>query len=89
MSWWRRGWLLLLLLLLWPITGFVRYALAFEPGAGPQGGEAIALLALLCDVVTVVYVFLGGDLSARFLAKALLVAVMGGLVLAYYRDEME
>ncbi|WP_299908849.1 DUF5671 domain-containing protein [uncultured Paracoccus sp.] len=49
----------------------------------------IALLALLCDVVTVVYVFLGGDLSARFLAKALLVAVMGGLVLAYYRDEME
>ena len=47
MSWWRRGWLLLLLLLLWPITGFVRYALAFEPGAGPQGGESIALLAML------------------------------------------
>lgn len=49
----------------------------------------VALLALLGDVVTVVYVFLGGDLSARFVAKAVLVAIMGGLVLAYYRDEME
>lgn len=49
----------------------------------------IALLALLGDVVTVVYVFLSGELSARFVAKALLVAIMGGLVLAYYRDEME
>ena len=47
MSWWRKAWLLLLLLLLWPINGFVRYALAFEPGAGPQGGEVIALLALI------------------------------------------
>ena len=49
----------------------------------------VALLALLCDVVTVVYVFLGGELSLRFVAKALLVAIMGGLVLAYYKDEME
>lgn len=49
----------------------------------------VALLVLLGDLVTVVYVFLSGDMSARFVAKAALVAVMGGLVLAYYRDEME
>ncbi|TRW97319.1 hypothetical protein FNJ84_07305 [Paracoccus sp. M683] len=49
----------------------------------------IAMLTLLGDLVTVVYVFLNGDLSLRFVAKAGLVAVMGVLVLAYYRDEMD
>lgn len=49
----------------------------------------VAVLTLLGDLVTVVYVFLNGDLSLRFIAKAVLVAVMGGLVLAYYRDEMD
>jgi hypothetical protein len=47
LSWSRKLWLLLLALLLWPIAGFVRYALSFTPGAGPQGGEAVAVLALL------------------------------------------
>ena len=49
----------------------------------------IAVLVLLGDVVSTVYVFLNGDLSTRFVAKAALVAVMGALVLAYYRDEMD
>ena len=46
----RRRWILwgvLLLLCLWPVWLFTRYALDFEPGGGPQGGEAVALLALL------------------------------------------
>ena len=54
-----------------------------------SGTMLIAVLVLLGDLVTTVYVFLNGDLSLRFVAKAGLVALMGGLVLAYYRDEMD
>ncbi len=43
----RKLWLGALALFLWPVLWFVRYALAFTPGAGPQGGEAVAVLALL------------------------------------------
>ncbi|MFV0384210.1 DUF5671 domain-containing protein [Paracoccus sp. (in: a-proteobacteria)] len=49
----------------------------------------VAALVLLGDLVAVVYVFLNGGMSLRFVAKALLVAVMGLLVLAYFRDEMD
>lgn len=41
------AWGVVLGLLLWPVWLFTRYALDFVPGAGPQGGEAVALLALL------------------------------------------
>lgn len=48
----------------------------------------IAALVLLGDLVAVLYAFLNGELTLRFLAKAALVALIGGLVFAYYRDEM-
>lgn len=48
----------------------------------------LAALALLGDVVAVVYAVLSGDLTVRFVAKAALVAVLGGLAFAYYRDEL-
>ncbi len=47
MSRWRILWAVLCVLLLWPVLWFTRYALDFVPGAGPQGGEAVALLAIL------------------------------------------
>lgn len=49
----------------------------------------LAALALLSDMVAVVHAVLSGDLTARFAAKAALIAVLGGLVLAYYRDELD
>ncbi|MCQ0971823.1 DUF5671 domain-containing protein [Paracoccus sp. TK19116] len=49
----------------------------------------IAILALVCDLVTVLYVFLNGDLSSRFIAKVALVAIEGALVLAYCREELD
>lgn len=49
----------------------------------------IAALVLLGDLVAVVYAALTGDLTLRFAAKAVLVAVMGGLVLAYYRGDLD
>ncbi|AUH35566.1 DUF5671 domain-containing protein [Paracoccus tegillarcae] len=49
----------------------------------------LASLALLGDLVAVVYAFLNGDMTAQFLAKALLVAIMAGLIFGYYKDEMD
>lgn len=49
----------------------------------------LASLALLGDVVAVVNALLEGELTARFIAKAALIALIGGLAFAYYRDELD
>lgn len=49
----------------------------------------IALLALMGDLVSAIYALLSGGLTLRFLAKALLVGLLAGLVLAYYRDDLD
>ncbi|PZO63225.1 MAG: hypothetical protein DI498_13885 [Paracoccus denitrificans] len=48
----------------------------------------LAVLTLLGDLVAVVYAALNGDVTLRFVTKALVVAVMGVLAFAYYRDEL-
>ena len=48
----------------------------------------VAVLVFLGDGIYVVYALLSGELTARFAAKALLVATIAALVLAYYRDEL-
>ena len=49
----------------------------------------IAALTLLADLVAVIYALLNGDMTLRFLAKALLIAVIAALAFAYYRDELD
>lgn len=49
----------------------------------------LAALALLGDLVAVVHALLNGELTARFLAKAALVGLIGGLAFAYYRAELD
>lgn len=49
----------------------------------------IAALVLLGDLVAVLHAGLTGDLTARFAARAGLVALMGVLVLAYYRGDLD
>ncbi|MFC3627867.1 DUF5671 domain-containing protein [Paracoccus angustae] len=48
-----------------------------------------AALVLLGDVVSVVYAFLSGALTPRLAAKCALVAVMGLLVGACYREDLD
>ena len=48
----------------------------------------VASLVFLGDGIYVIYTFLNGELTARFAAKAVLVAGMAALVFAYYRDEL-
>lgn len=50
--------------------------------------------AIICDLVTLVYNLLGGDLTIRFLLKVLVVAVIAGLIFGHYvrdlrKDEQE
>lgn len=49
----------------------------------------IAALTLLGDLIAVLYALLSGELTPRFAAKAALIAVVGVLVVAYYRDEID
>ena len=49
----------------------------------------IALLTLMGDLVAAIYALLSGGLTLRFIAKAVLVAVIAGLVLVYYRSDLD
>ncbi|WBU58914.1 DUF5671 domain-containing protein [Paracoccus albus] len=48
----------------------------------------IAALTLMGDLVATVYALLNGEITMSFALKALLVAAVAGLVVAYYRDEL-
>lgn len=48
-----------------------------------------AALVLLGDVVSVIHAFLSGDLTPRLAAKCALVAAMGLLVAACYREDLD
>lgn len=49
----------------------------------------VAALVLLGDLAASVFALLSGDMTLRFLAKAVLVAVTGLLVLVYYKADLD
>ncbi len=49
----------------------------------------LAIIALAVDLVVLINTFLGGEISARFIAKALTVIVVGGLVWWFTRREIK
>jgi len=48
----------------------------------------LAAIALLGDLIYVIYALLNGDLTARFIAKAAVVAGVAGLIFFYFRADM-
>ena len=48
----------------------------------------IASLIIVGDLVTVIFNFLGGDITIRFILKALSVLVVAGVVFGYYLDDV-
>jgi len=48
----------------------------------------VASLIIVGDLVTVIYNFLGGDVTAKFILKALSVLVVAGAVFGYYLDDV-
>lgn len=49
----------------------------------------VATVVFMADAIYLVYTFLNGDLTLRFMLKAALVAGVAALVLGYYRAEMD
>jgi hypothetical protein len=49
----------------------------------------LAIIALAIDLVTLINTFLGGEISARFILKALTVIIVGGLVWWFTRREIK
>lgn len=49
----------------------------------------LALITLLGALVTAVYALLNGEFTLRFFLKVALVSAVAGLVLTYYRDEID
>lgn len=84
-----------------PLFVLLDYRMARHMGVGDQRRRSqarrifasitvfAAALVLLGDVVSVVYAFLSGDLTPRLAAKCALVAVMGLLVAACYREDLD
>lgn len=48
----------------------------------------LAAIALLGDLIFVIYALLSGDLTLRFIAKAGVVAIIAGLIFYYFRADM-
>ncbi len=48
----------------------------------------IAALVIMGDLVTVIYSFLGGEITIRFVLKALSVLVVTGAIFGYYLDDV-
>ena len=46
----------------------------------------LAALVLLADAIAVVFAFLNGDMTLQFLAKAAIVALVAGLIIAWFRS---
>lgn len=49
----------------------------------------ISAIVLLGDLVYTIYALLNGDMTLRFTLKALIVAGVAGMVIGYYRDELD
>lgn len=49
----------------------------------------LSAIALAVDLILAINAFISGDMTANFMAKLVLVAVLAALVLLYYRNEME
>ena len=70
-------------------------ALAADPGKRRSGVRRwlghvalfVTALVLLGDALYVIYTFLNGDLTLRFVAKAIITAAVAGAVFVYFREE--
>lgn len=89
-------WAMASLMIIFPIYLAVTHLLNREYSSSPEKRELrirkwlvyftlfVAALIISTDLVTLVYNFLGGDLTARFLLKILIVAFVVGTVFLYY-----
>lgn len=89
-------WSMASLIIVFPVYILVSWMLDKDYGMNPEKRELkirkwlvyftlfIAAITIIIDLVTLVYNFLGGDLTARFILKILTVLSVAGTVFGYY-----
>lgn len=89
-------WSMAALIIVFPIYSLTSWLLNKDYQASPEKRELkirkwlvyftlfLAAVIIITDLVTLVYNFLGGDLTARFLLKVLTVLAVAGTVFGYY-----
>ncbi|QFT64010.1 DUF5671 domain-containing protein [Roseivivax sp. THAF30] len=97
---WTMRWSIANLVIFVPLFLLLDRRMVVNRQSDPAGGRSstrawlghvllfLAAAALICDAVAVLYAFLSGDLTIRFVAKAALVAAAAGLVFLYLRGLM-
>jgi hypothetical protein len=80
------------LFMLWHVSRAVQQDPTRRASKVRQGATYLTLfvasLVLIGDVTALVYSFLGGELTLRFVLKVITVAVIAGAVFAYYLSEL-
>ena len=94
-------WTMASLIIIFPIYLAVMNLLNHDYAANPEKRELkirkwlvyftlfIAAIIISTDLVTLVYNFLGGDLTARFILKIITVALVVGTVFLYYGADLK
>lgn len=94
-------WAVSVLLIIFPAYVLVMRFLSRDIDAHPQKKEIgirkamiyltlfLAAIAIIVDLIALVYNFLGGELTGRFALKALAVLVVAGLVFWYYTFQLK
>jgi hypothetical protein len=89
-------WSTAVLIVVFPVYIFASWLIAKETAVEPEKHEIrvrkwlvyltlfLAAIAIIVDVVTLVYNFLSGELSIKFFLKVLVVLVSAGVVFGYY-----
>lgn len=88
-------WSTAMIIILYPVFAIVTRFLHRDLAAHPEKGEYkirkwllyltvfLAALVVIGDLITLIYQFLNGDLTGRFLLKVLIVLLIAGVVLGY------
>jgi hypothetical protein len=88
------------LVIVFPVYLFVSWLLQREVHAEPEKADLrvrkwllyltlfLSALVIIIDLITLVYSFLNGDLTARFILKVLIILIVAGTVFGYYLWEV-
>ncbi len=94
-------WSASILIVMFPLYLWLMRMITKDTAANPAKREAwirkllgyitlfAAAITIIIDVITLIYNFLGGELSIRFFLKILVVLVVAGLIFFYYKKDLK
>ena len=98
---WPIRWSMASLMIVFPVYLLISWLLNKDYGENPEKRELkirkwlvyftlfLAAIIIITDLVTLVYNFLGGDLTARFILKVLVILLVAGTIFGYYLSDLK